>query len=59
VTVGAGLIVGSILLDVAYLHETGSYSSFGISGESIVPVKNDVRFNQLFISMIYRNAKRQ
>ena len=57
VTFGLGVIVGPVLLDAAYLRETGSYTSLETSGDSSFPVRNDVRFRQLLFSIIYRHPK--
>jgi hypothetical protein len=57
-TVGAGLIIGPVLLDVAYLHETGSYTTLEpLAGDEKLAVRNDVKSNQLFVSIIYRHPK--
>jgi long-subunit fatty acid transport protein len=47
VTAGTGLIVGSMLLDVAYLYESGSYVDTN-------GAKNTARTNRLYASVIYR-----
>jgi hypothetical protein len=57
-TIGAGLIVGPALLDVAYIHETGSYTSLDITSDGSIPIKNDVKLRQLQVSIIYRHPKR-
>lgn len=48
-TVGTGIIAGPFLLDVAYLHETGSY----VDGE----VNIDVRLHRFYASVIYRHSQ--
>lgn len=58
-TAGAGLIIGPALLDVAYIHETGSYTSLDLTGDgTVIRLRNDVKLNQLFVSIIYRHPKR-
>jgi long-chain fatty acid transport protein len=57
-TFGAGLIVGPVLLDAAYLRETGSYTSLEpIGGNATIPVRTAVIFRQLLFSIIYRHPK--
>ena len=55
-TVGTGLIVGPILLDVAYLHEKGSYLSVDPVDGNILG--NDVKASRLYVSVIYRHPRR-
>jgi long-chain fatty acid transport protein len=57
VTFGLGLILGPVLLDAAYVRETGSYTSLETSGGGKIPVQNDVRLRQLLFSIIYRYPK--
>ncbi len=45
-TVGTGIIVGPLLVDVAYLHQTGSYVD--------AAVHVDAKAQRLFVSTIYR-----
>jgi hypothetical protein len=53
-TVGTGIVLGSLLLDVAYLHEFGNYT---VPGED-APIYSALRTNRLFVSAIYRFARR-
>jgi long-subunit fatty acid transport protein len=62
-TVGTGLILGSMLLDVAYVHEFGEYfvtAQVAGGGEFDVPptpqlsVRNALKTNRFFASIIYR-----
>jgi hypothetical protein len=50
-TAGAGVAFGSVLLDVAYVHEWGSYFS---PEEPVVPEKLTTRFQRFFVSVIFR-----
>jgi long-subunit fatty acid transport protein len=54
VTVGTGIVLGSLLLDVAYLHEFGNYA---VSVQE-VPIYGALRANRFFVSAIYRLARR-
>jgi long-subunit fatty acid transport protein len=66
-TVGTGLILGSMLLDVAYVHEYGAYSVASApvgNGELDVPptstpsaIRNTVTTNRFFASIIYRFSR--
>lgn len=68
ITVGTGVILGSMLLDVAYVHEFGEYfvaSEAGGGGEFDVPltqpqppVRNALKTNRFFASIIYRFSGR-
>jgi hypothetical protein len=64
-TVGTGLILGPILLDVAYVHESGEYfvaadaaggGDFDRPPTSgpLPPVRNALTTNRVFASVIYR-----
>jgi hypothetical protein len=63
-TVGTGLILGSMLLDVAYVHEFGEYTqAAGVSGGSDfdtpptttqAAVRSTLTTNRFFASVIYR-----
>jgi hypothetical protein len=55
-TVGTGLIVGPILFDIAYLHETGSYLSIDAVDGSLL--NNDVKASRIYASVIYRHPRR-
>ena len=46
---GTGIIAGPFLLDVAYMHETGSYVD--------ADVNIDVRFRRFYASVIYRHSR--
>lgn len=50
-TLGTGLILNSVLLDVAYVYESGRYSDS--SG-----IHNDVKFHKLYASVICRLSRR-
>ena len=51
VTAGTGLIIGPVLLDVAYVHQSGSYTDFEIR-------RNRVESNRFYASVIYRHRRR-
>jgi long-subunit fatty acid transport protein len=64
-TVGTGLILGPMLLDVAYVHEFGDYevSADAAGGgefdprpdaQPLPPVRNSLKTNRVFASLIYR-----
>lgn len=55
-TVGAGITIGSVLFDVAYIREMGDVNSTVISGQT-GPL--EVRYNRLFASMIVRFGPRR
>jgi long-chain fatty acid transport protein len=57
VTLGLGLIVGPVLLDAAYLRETGAYTSLEASSGTSIAVRSNVRLRQLLFSVIYRYPK--
>jgi hypothetical protein len=68
-TVGAGLILGRILLDVAYLHESGEYyiTAEAAGGGDFdrppnapppAPIRNALTANRFFASLIYRFSGR-
>jgi long-subunit fatty acid transport protein len=50
-TVGTGLIVGPVLLDIAYVHETGSYGD-------LEGIQNNAVSHRVFASLIYRYSHR-
>jgi hypothetical protein len=58
ITVGTGIILGSLLLDVAYLHEFGKYSitleQATASSTPVEPITSTVHTNRFFASVIYR-----
>lgn len=56
-TVGTGLIVGPILFDIAYLHETGSYLSID-PVDGITLLNNHVKASRIYASVIYRHPRR-
>jgi len=65
VTFGAGLILGPLLLDVAYLLEFGSdivpvaiERNEGDGGGTIVPVEFSLRTQRVFALLIYRFGRR-
>jgi long-subunit fatty acid transport protein len=51
-TVGAGLLVGSLLLDVAYVYESGAYQ------DRLEPNRIEVKSHRVYTSIIYRRAYR-
>lgn len=63
-TAGAGIVLGPVLLDVAYLHEFGRYyvastTSSGVSDldnppAPTPPTRNSLTTNRVFTSVIYR-----
>jgi long-subunit fatty acid transport protein len=60
-TLGTGLLLGPMLVDVAYVHESGGYSVPADSPEFDVqpgvtpsPVRNVLRTDRVFASLIYR-----
>lgn len=58
--VGTGVIVGPVLLDVAYTFESGSYADFEIDSETgVVSFQDRSRsFHRVFVSIIYRHGAR-
>jgi hypothetical protein len=64
-TAGVGLILGSVLLDVAYIHEFGDYlvtSEVAAGGQSdraaTASVRNTLTTDRVFASIIYRFSGR-
>jgi long-subunit fatty acid transport protein len=65
-TAGTGLILGSLLLDVAYVYEFGEYLVAPEAGSIAVtdgtspapPVRNALTTNRIFASIIYRFSGR-
>ncbi len=60
-TLGTGLLLGPFLIDVAYVHESGGYSvppdspEFDVQpGVTPAPVRNVLKTNRVFASLIYR-----
>ena len=59
-TVGTGILLGSLLFDVAYLYEWGEFSASGEipanadAAAASPAVRNTVRNQRLFASLIYR-----
>jgi hypothetical protein len=53
-TLGTGIVLGSLLLDFAYLHEFGNYA---VSVQE-VPFYSALRANRFFVSAIYRFPRR-
>ena len=49
----SGLLIGPVLLDVAYLHESGKYDDFSQTGD---PTRTSIRFPRVFLSLIYRHG---
>jgi len=67
VTVGTGIILGSLLLDVAYLYEFGQYyftaelpagSDFDQPPQPQPAVRNSLKTQRIFASLIYRFSGR-
>lgn len=54
---GTGLIVGRVLVDVAYLYEFGSYREVDLEATDRLPRNNSVRSHRLFLSLIYRHRR--
>ena len=57
-TAGLGVSVGGILLDMAYIHETGRVPA-SRNGDGIRDSVRDVRYNRLFGSMMVRFGPRR
>ncbi|HEX9189677.1 MAG TPA: hypothetical protein VGB87_21560, partial [Vicinamibacteria bacterium] len=62
-TAGTGLILGAVLLDVAYVYEFGDYlvsvdAASGDAAAAGVTVRNTLTTNRLFASIIYRFSGR-
>jgi long-subunit fatty acid transport protein len=60
-TLGTGLLLGPLLVDVAYVHESGAYTSAPDSGDfdlppdvTLAPVRNVLKTDRVFASLIYR-----
>jgi long-subunit fatty acid transport protein len=60
-TLGTGLLLGPLLVDVAYVHESGDYSvapdAAGFEpppGVTLAPVRNVLKTDRVFASLIYR-----
>jgi hypothetical protein len=60
-TLGTGLLLGPLLLDVAYVHESGAYTTAPDSGDfdlppntTLAPVRNVLKTDRVFASLIYR-----
>ncbi len=51
-TAGTGLIIGRVLLDVAYVYSTGRYTDRA-------SLHNDVKSHRLYASVIYRHPRRR
>jgi long-subunit fatty acid transport protein len=58
-TIGTGVIIGRVLLDFAYLRETGSYRDLlpadSDPGHEVGPRRYSVRTERFFVSLIYRH----
>ena len=66
-TVGTGLILGSMLFDVAYVYEFGEYSvaaeattggEFDVPPTAQAPLRNALKTNRFYASVIYRFSGR-
>ncbi len=60
-TLGTGLLLGPFLIDAAYVHESGAYTTAPDSLEidlppdvTLSPVRNVLKTDRLFASLIYR-----
>jgi long-subunit fatty acid transport protein len=60
-TLGTGLLLGPLLLDVAYVHESGDYTVAADPGDfdlppnvTPAPVRNVLNTDRVFASLIYR-----
>ena len=60
-TLGTGLLLGPLLVDVAYVHESGDYTVAPDSGDfdlppdvTLSPVRNVLKTDRVFASLIYR-----
>ncbi len=56
-TAGLGIILGPMLLDVAYLHESGSFFEVipaTVDQPTAISVRNTLRTERFFASLIYR-----
>ncbi len=54
-TAGTGLIIGPILLDVAYVRQSGRYVGFANDNPDIV--RQSVKAHRLYVSVIYRDPR--
>jgi long-subunit fatty acid transport protein len=52
-TAGTGVILGPVLLDVAYVHEWGHYADYVVSDRSV-----SVKPRRAYVSLIYRHGAR-
>jgi hypothetical protein len=61
-TVGTGIILGSVLLDVAYVHEFGHYlvtsEAAADPDPAAPPIRNALTTDRIFASIIYRFSGR-
>lgn len=53
-TAGTGLIMGRVLVDVAYVFEFGSYSASDLESDDPLPRDTSVNSHRFFLSLIYR-----
>jgi hypothetical protein len=56
-TAGTGLIIGRVLLDVAYMFEFGEYRDADTEGVDPLPRSTSVRSHRVFVSLIYRHKR--
>jgi hypothetical protein len=58
--VGTGIIVGPVLLDVAYTFESGAYSDFDVDTDTgeVARQERTRSFHRFFFSIIYRHGAR-
>jgi len=64
-TLGTGLLLGPLLVDVAYVHESGQYYVAADTGDfdvppdvTLPPVRNALTTDRVFASLIYRFSGR-
>jgi long-subunit fatty acid transport protein len=53
-TLGAGVIVGPLLFDVAYVYETGKYTSLDLD----TPTSTSLKSHRVYASLIYRHQRK-
>lgn len=73
-TLGTGLLLGNVLLDVAYVYESGSYTDANLELEEVelpgdngeteivhfqAPAENRVKSHKVYASVIYRLPRRR
>jgi long-subunit fatty acid transport protein len=66
-TLGTGLLLDNVLLDVAYVYESGSYTDANLELEDVdgqvvhfqAPAENHVKSHKIYASVIYRLPRRR